>query len=312
MRSSKIYGWFVFLMLTACAAPVVIEGQLTPYGATATESVLVVTPTQSATVLPTPSPTPQYHTVAAGDTMSSIAYRYGVDLNELITSNPDINPNLMIAGMQVLVPPRSPGTSVDGLVNTPEAVGLSAPVCYTEKSGGMWCFMDALNENDTAVENVVVEITVGDLDATQLTAQFATTPLNLIPSGGSMSLSAYFPGPVPEPFRYSYQLISAIPAETEGRYLETRILQQDVDIMGDGLTAQVSARVFTNGIAGSTVQIWLGLTARDAEGQIVGVRRIEQVAELGEDGIVELSGYIYSSGEAIEVVEIVAEAVNVP
>ncbi len=82
--------------------------------------------------------------------------------------------------------------------------------------------------------------------------------------------------------------------------------------MGDGLTAQVSARVFTNGIAGSTVQIWLGLTARDAEGQIVGVRRIEQVAELGEDGIVELSGYIYSSGEAIEVVEIVAEAVNVP
>jgi hypothetical protein len=74
----------------------------------------------------------------------------------------------------------------------------------------------------------------------------------------------------------------------------------------------VNARVFTNGIAGSTVQVWLGLTARDAEGQIVGVRRIEQIAELGEDGVVELSGYVYSSGEAIVSIEFAAEVINVP
>ncbi|KUK46711.1 MAG: hypothetical protein XD73_0415 [Anaerolinea thermophila] len=282
---------------------------LTPYGSTTNAEAQTLAPITTGTPLPTPSPTPHYHVVAAGETMSSIAVLYGFNMKDVVDANPDINPNAMVVGMQVLIPAKPASTQEVPIAADLEPITLDDPQCYQEKSGGLWCFLTAVNENANAVENVLVEITIGDANASQLSARIAAAPLNMIPAGGEQVLSAYFPPPIPDPFRYSYQLVSSIPVEDMSRYIETKILEQSIDISNDGLTAQVSARVFMNGIVGDTVRVWLSAIAKDANGAVMGVRRIEAVTELDSLGIVEVTGFVYSVESPIEEVALQAEAI---
>jgi LysM repeat protein len=76
----------------------------------------VPSPTQTPTTLPTktsPPPPPQatntppattYYTIAAGDTLSSIAQRYAVTVQSLISANNIANPSVIRAGQRILIP----------------------------------------------------------------------------------------------------------------------------------------------------------------------------------------------------------------
>ncbi|HOJ00271.1 MAG TPA: LysM peptidoglycan-binding domain-containing protein [Anaerolineaceae bacterium] len=310
MKKSIYLVLLTVLILSGCAdnGQRTSELELTPYGVTPTPSAQSGTVAETPTPFPTPSPAPQYHTVQAGETMSSIALLYGLDMNDVVLANPEIDPNTMVVGMQVLIPPKTADVEITNYSSTPAPIVLSRPTCEQEKSGGVWCFLTAENQNEFAVENVLVEITLGDENAAQLTAQVAAAPLNLLPSGEKLPLSAYFPPPVPQPYRFSFLLKSAIAVEDESRYLSTELLEQSITISQDGLSAQISARIFVNGIAGRNVRVWLALTALDDENTIVGVRRLETKGTLGETGVMVVSGNVYSTGALIRTVELKAEA----
>lgn len=47
---------------------------------------------------------PRFHTVQAGDLLSSIAERYGVSVGALIAANPQMDPNLILEGEQLRIP----------------------------------------------------------------------------------------------------------------------------------------------------------------------------------------------------------------
>jgi len=303
---------FPVFLLAACNSvpqPDYSVMDLTPYGGSPVLATGDVSVELTPTPFPTPSPTPNYHIVQAGETMSSIALLYGLNMGDVMQANPDVNPNAMVVGMQILIPPQSASTAKVLFESTPAPVLLLEPSCHREKSGGLWCFMEAKNENKYAVENVLVEITIGDEAANVLTAQTAAAPLDMLPGGEGMPLSAYFPPPVPDPYRYSYQLISAIPVEDTDRYIETSLLDLTQLISEDGLTGQFNARVFVNGISGETVQVWLAAVARDADENIVGVRRIEKITVLDDLGVIEISGFIYSAGNPIDNIDLFSEAV---
>ncbi len=310
MKKSKSFLLILVVFLAGCSTGQQLQNAaaLTPYGATLAPAQPVETAEATETPLPTPSPTPQYHSVQSGETMSSIALLYGLDMGDVVLANPDINPNAMVVGMQILIPSKTESTAAATVSAETAPIQLGEPNCMKEKSGGLWCFLTAENTNEYAVENVLVEITLGDESGSQLTAQIAAAPLNLITSQGQLPLSAYFPPPVPQPYRTSSILISAIPVEDESRYIEAEILDQNVAISEDGLTAQVDARVFVNGIVGETVQVWLSAAAVDEEGAIVGVRRIEATGVLDEIGVIEVSGFIYSAGAVIDAVQLNVEA----
>ena len=56
---------------------------------------------------PTPAPAQQAsttHTVAPGDTLTSIAIRYGTTVDQLLALNPGIDPYAIVAGQEVAVP----------------------------------------------------------------------------------------------------------------------------------------------------------------------------------------------------------------
>jgi LysM repeat protein len=56
-------------------------------------------PVDSATAVPA-----QIHTIAAGETLSSIARQYGVTLDALIAANEIANPNRVLVGDQLVIP----------------------------------------------------------------------------------------------------------------------------------------------------------------------------------------------------------------
>lgn len=312
MKKRTILTLFLIPLICACAVKAVTASnqELTPYGSFPTSTVQSEPAGTTSTPLPTPSPTPQYHTVQTGETMSSIAYQYGVDVNDVMASNPDINPNAMVTGMQLLIPARTASAATAGAESTPASVVLSEPVCTKEKSGGLWCFVMASNENTSALENVLVEITLGDESASTLTAQVAAAPLNLLPGKGQLPLAVYFPPPIPEPYRYSVTLQSAIAVEDESRYLKTEIQEQTVTISNDGLSAQINARLLVSGSAGENVRVWLAVVALDENGTVVGVRRLETIATLDTQGVVMMNGYVYSTGTVIDAVQLTAEAMQ--
>jgi spore coat assembly protein SafA len=67
------------------------------------------TPSSEATATPeptaVPAPTPQVYTVAKGDTMSKIAKKFGVTVEELLAANPQIkNPDKIKIGDKITIP----------------------------------------------------------------------------------------------------------------------------------------------------------------------------------------------------------------
>ena len=72
---------------------------------TQTTTKLVLTTPQAPTTGTTETTTPgaEYYTVESGDTLGSIADKYGTTVDELMTLNPGIDPNAMHIGQRVRV-----------------------------------------------------------------------------------------------------------------------------------------------------------------------------------------------------------------
>lgn len=68
-------------------------------------------PASHAPTVP-PAPTPTVYTVKKGDTLSKIAARNGLTLDELLAANPDIkNPNKVGEGQQIIIPAPGGGSA---------------------------------------------------------------------------------------------------------------------------------------------------------------------------------------------------------
>ena len=61
-------------------------------------------PTATFTLTPVPSPTPRLYVVQPGDTLISIARRFGVDVGELARINDIADPSAIIAGQVLIIP----------------------------------------------------------------------------------------------------------------------------------------------------------------------------------------------------------------
>ena len=153
------------VVLTGCLpfdqAEQPVDAQLTPWHtATVMSAVPEETPeVQASTTTPAPTPTPTIHIVTLGETISSIALRYGLDMNTLLAANPEIDPYSLIVGDQVIVPAGSEQVQIGGLTE-PLALDVSQPECSRTPEGGLWCFAILTNPLDEAASNLAVTFKV--------------------------------------------------------------------------------------------------------------------------------------------------------
>ena len=302
----------LFLLLTACAP------QQTPSTSVPPDLTPFVTSTRSpsqtpelpivAQETPLPTPTPFTYTVQRGDTISSIALKFGVSMDDLQSANPEISPNAMSVGQLINIP-SNPENSSGEPTPTPAAFMIQQIECYPTADRGMWCFVLVRNDFPDFMENLSAQVTLIGSDNAVLASQTALLPLNILPPNTALPLITFFPHEVPGDAKPQVQVLTAIRLlPDDERYLPVTINNALVQVNADGRSARVNGQVLLPADVKPAGQVWVTGTAYDNAGRVVGVRRWESYTGLTPGGSLAFEFMVSSLGGRIERVEFALEA----
>ena len=302
----------LFLLLTACTSqrppstPSAVN--LTPF-LTSTRS-----PSQTPELLivaqetPLPSPTPFTYTVQQGDTLSSIALKFGVSMDDLQAANPEVSPNAMSIG-QVIHIPSNPENPSGEPTPTPVPFTIQQIECYPTADHGMWCFVLVHNDFSDFMENVSAQVTLIDANHTSIASQTAWLSLNILPPNTSLPLAVFFPPEIPSDAKPEVQILTAISLlPNDERYLPATINNTIVQVNANGRRARVNGQVLLPGNAKAASQVWVTGTAYDEAGNIAGFRRWESNAGISPGGSLSFEFMVFSLGGRIARVDFAVEA----
>ena len=303
-----------------CLAFLALLGILTACGpeATATPNPPTAVPSQPATLTQTPAmipvstrllqPTPTIFTyiVVAGDTLSSIAKRNGISLEELLAANPGISPTALSVGTKLVIP----AVEQVSAEATPTAVPLTLrqAYCWPETSGGLWCFALVQNDSADTLENLSAQFALLDSNGQELATQVAYGFLDILLPGAAMPLAAHFTPPVLAGASAVVQVLTAnriLPGDE--RYLPVSLDNTLVSVEASGRSAMVTGRILLTG-TGTANTLWVLATAFNAAGNVVGVRRWESDMALTVEAPVSFNFQVSSLGPEIARVEFLVEA----
>lgn len=299
---------FLALLVSACSSPRQpaqnssnISLELFPTStprSTATPNVLVIVET------PLPTATPFIYVVESGDTLSEIAEKFKISMDELRAANPDISPNSMSIGTTLIIP--NPSAALAGASTpTPAPVPITQTVCHPSVDKGLWCFALIQNNSTEILENVSAQIILLDEDNNVTASQTAFTPLDIIPPNSSLPVYVFFPD-TPSRLNVQVQLLSAIQGGNS-RYLPVILNNTVSQIDWDGKSAQLSGQILLPAESQTTTQVWVAAVAYDKDGQVVGVRRWEGGA-IQPGGSIPFSFSVASLSGVIEAVDFVVQA----
>jgi LysM repeat protein len=313
----RIVFAFTLVLLTACAsqeaAPAVSNIALTPFVTSTPRSTEPAETAQTpeglvAAETPLPSPTPFTYTVKSGDTISSIALKFGVSMDDLQAANPEIPANAMSIG-QVIRIPSNPDNPSGEPTPTPAPFTIQQIGCHPTADLGMWCFVLVHNDFSDPLENVSAQISLVNVDNTLLASQTAFLPLNILPADTSLPMTAYFPPEVPRNVMPQVQILTAIRLlPGDERYLPATVNNTLVQVNADGKSAQLNGQVFLPADVKNASQVWVAATAYDESGNMVGVRRWEWKDGLAAGENLPFEFMLSSIGGKISSVEFAVEA----
>lgn len=299
------------VFLTACApqqtGSTPQPSGLIPY-ATSTKGPLRTPEGLIPLTTPLPTPTPFTYTVQSGDTMSQIAERFNVSLDDLQTANPEVSANAMSVG-QVLNIPSNPDNPSGEPTPTPAAFTVEQIECYPTVDKGMWCFVLVHNDFSESIENVSAQVTLVDADEATVATQTAFLPLNILSPNASMPLAVFFSPDIPFDAKPQVQVLTAIRLlPDDARYLPVVINNTLVQVNASGYSANVSGAVQSLSQTSAANQVWVVATAYDEAGRVAGFRRWESNVSLTAGGSLPFSFLVSSIGGRIERVEFAVEA----
>lgn len=309
--STFTFFLLVALFLTACAPQqtqsLSQSGDLIPF-ATSTPAPSQTPEPLVAAETPLPSPTPFTYAVKSGDTISSIALKFGVSMDALQAANPEISPNTMSIG-QVIKIPSNPDNPSGEPTPTPAPFTIQQIKCYPTADKGMWCFILAHNDLSDLMENVSAQVTLVDPNNKSVASQTALLPLNILAPNTSLPLTVFFSPEIPFDAKPQVQILTAVRLlPNDQRYIPATVNNTLVKIDADGSSARVSGVVLSQSGDKAASQVWVAGTAYDEAGRVVGVRRWGWNHELAAGGSLPFEFMISSIGGKIARVEFAVEA----
>jgi hypothetical protein len=159
------------------------------------------------------------------------------------------------------------------------------------------------NNLSTAVENLSAWIGLYNANGSVEASAVAVGLLNILRPGDAMPLTTYFTSPLSSDLLPVGELLTAVEIPTDDRrYLDWQLSDMTVEGRGDLMNEAWVAGTLQQP-AGSALpgQVWIMAVAYDSTGQVVGVRKVETGGEL------HFQMVIYSLGEAIDHIEVLAE-----
>ncbi|MCK5634962.1 MAG: LysM peptidoglycan-binding domain-containing protein [Anaerolineales bacterium] len=294
-------------MLAACSS--VEKGE--PYLATATlrsfsSSTPTLKPVSSFTPIGSsipagPTPTPFVHIIQLGETLMEIAFRYGVQFDNIILANPEIDPNLLRIGEKIRIPGPE-GEPVDILLPTPTPipVHIKTSGCYESPSLTFVCLISVSNTEEFMVAGVSAQIALHDLEGQIFDNQIVYSPINQIPSGQEIPLIAIFDHRPPEYSGFLVELLSAVQVADLTEELpsidgfETRTIYK----AGNRL-AEVSGKFSITFHEGEEFLVRIVGVALDAKGEPIGMNIWEELVNSSNSEETEYRLSIFSLGPEI-------------
>lgn len=305
------------LTLSACSllAPEAIKPQslLTPYvtDTPAVQAVIVSPTVEVLTPTPSPTPTPFVHVLGSSETISSVAFTYGIEINEILAINPEITPKALSIGTEILIPyigDGEEGSDELAVISEPLALEVSAPLCTQTAEDGLWCVAVVKNDIGQSANGITLTFSLKNSAGEILDEQTVPALLNLLAPGDELPVVAYFTPAIPAGYDVDVVLKTALPQEEAFSVYQSANLKIN-SIDTGGRTASVSAVIEPAEETSGASSYWVALIAYDQKGNIVGVRRMEyQAAEVGEEGLA-FKAYVYSSSQDIQSVKVLAEAI---
>lgn len=302
MRNSLL---LCVLLLTACvpATKQPLDVSLQPYLtstpiSTNTPNILVVVET------PLPTATPFVYVVESGDTLSEIAEKFRISIDELRGANPDVSANSLSIGMTLIIP--DPSAALAGASTpTPVPAPISQTVCHPSADNGLWCFALIRNDSSEPLENISAQMTLFDENNNAVASQTAFTPLDVLPPNSSLPVYVFFPDTTSN-LNLQVQLLSAVQG-SNSRYLPAVLNNTVAQIDWNGKSAQLSGEILLPAESQAANQVWVAAVAYDRDGQVVGLKRWEGGA-IQPGGSISFSFFVASVGGDIEAVDFVVQA----
>jgi len=290
--------------------PIITELYLAPY--------ITPTPTQphsnqgntgiTPTPIPSLTPTPYLYTIIKNDTLTSIAFKHGIKLKDLVAANPGIDPNFLIIGMTVTIP-LSGNLSVNLPVLTPIPMAIYTPICYTEPSGGLVCLSTVENTHNFDVENLSARIDLISPHDPESLSKDAILPITILPARRSAILSTYFPPPLLDYSIAQVTLNSTIPVdEGKQRYLDLTVKNESIEIFENQLQAEVSGEITISNQNQVADYVWVAAFAYDNENDPIGFRKWVFDNSLAFGDTLQFKFIVNTLGPPIEKVEVLYEA----
>ena len=283
--------------------PYVPESMPAETAAPAASSTAVNTPA------PSPTPTSLIHTVALGETFSSIALRYGLSIADVQAANPDADSNVLIVGDELLIPAGGSAPQA-GIALEPLPIEISEPDCSETIEGNWWCVVIVRNPLEEPAADISVRFSMLDAAGEIQTEMNIPTALNRLAPGESLPAAVLFTADGDTIPTVQAEIASALPLiQTAYTFLQSEISGEQIEI--NGRHAAVSASVTVTAPEGEGVQIWVLASAYDENGRLVGIRRTISEVQAASGGVVKINLNLYSASVAIADVLLAAEAFQI-
>ncbi len=271
----------------------------------------------AATRTPQPSPTPFTYTIENDDTLLTIAFRFGVTVDEIMAVNPGVDPRILSIGTTLVIPLGEDGEAVIPTA-TPVPLLVGPARCYETIDAGLWCFIPVLNELPVGIAGVIGEVSLYHPTGELFASLPVLPPVDIIPAGKSLPLFGNLSASVPPGYFARGRVAGAFLAEGgEERRLSVRVVESAVEILDDGRAAAAQGLVeitaVQEGEPAFVGSLRVAAVAYDSGNEVVGLRLWEESVEGEPGGRYPFEIQIYSLGPPIAKVEIFAEGrVNLP
>ena len=275
------------LALAGCGQVVTLSPTSTPTPGPTTSVVPFTTPTPLATATPapytplptptlTPTPTPVIYTVKPGDTLGSIAGRYGVPVSALQDVNNVLDPRTLQLGQELVIPRITSSDGAPLIQNRPSPTPIHFEMQHVHFShtpiGGLWVLGEVLNTSDETLEQVRVGVRLLDGQGATLAEGDGLALLNLVLPGGVAPFAVLF-AEAPREFE-NYQIfpVSAVPAYEGGYYQD--LVVENVTKEGERYAAYTVSGFVRNTGSAEATDVQVVLTAYDPLDRVVASRKI--------------------------------------
>lgn len=254
----------------------------------------------------TPTPTPVIHTVQSGETLSSIAIQYETTIDDILSANPGIDPNLLPLGITLTIPYSNTNQSFIPLP-TPVELETGKPVCFYSADMSLTCFIYISNNSDKTIENVSILVTLYDKQKDNYHQKRALLPQNTLPPQSSIPAVVRFYNISEDSYITSYHVETAIVAtDTQARYAD---IENDVilnQISPTQLSAKIEGNIVIKDNPEEQTRVTITAIAKDKDNNPIGFRKI--TIPPNDSQPVFYSFYVYTLGPPIFSVDVYAEA----